>query len=121
MSDNRRILRVAREIKEILSSHFLSGLKVPIPGFVSIVDVDVSPDLRSAKVFLRVAGSTQERAEAEKVLQSQRAEVQRELGRGLNAKFCPALKFVIGGPSEAQMDDVERMLANLHRPRRGED
>lgn len=121
MSDNRRVLRVAREIKEILSSHFISGLKVPLPGFVSVVEVDVSPDMRSAKVFLRVAGSLKERSEAEQVLESQRGEIQRELGRGLNSKFCPVLKFVVGGPSEAHMDEVEQMLANLHRPRRDED
>ena len=117
MEENRRVLRVERELTQVLAEVIHHGLKLPLPGFAAVVHVDVSPDLRSAKVFVRVAGTDKDRAGAEELLGQQRHQIQRKVGDALNARFCPVLRFVVGGPPAGAMDDVELLLANLNRPR----
>ena len=117
MSDDRRILRVEREIKERLSQILLSELKIPLPGFVSIVEVKASPDLRNAKVYVRVAGTDKDRSEAETILMDQRAWIQGQVAKDLKLRFNPVLKFLIGGSTPGPVDEVEELLANLHRRR----
>lgn len=114
--ESRRVLRVEREIKEVMANLLIHGLKVPLPGFASVVHVDVSGDLRTAKIFVRVAGSPQDHSIAEELLNEQKGSIQRELGNALKTKFCPVVRFVVGGAPAHQVDDVERMLANLRRP-----
>ena len=114
--ESRRVLRVEREIKEVLANLLIHGLKIPLPGFASVVHVDVSGDLRTAKVFVRVAGSHEDYTVAEELLNEQKGSIQKELGLALRTKFCPVVRFVVGGAPANQVDDVERMLANLRRP-----
>jgi ribosome-binding factor A len=116
MSENRRVLRVEREIKHALSELFIHGLKIPLPGLATVVHVDATPDLRSANVFVKVAGSAKDRSEAEALLEKQRKQIQHEINERLQTKFCPILRFKVGGESgNTHLDEVEKMLANLHR------
>ena len=120
MSENRRVLRVEREIRQVLAEMLIHGLKIPLPGFASVVDVDASGDLRSARVFVRVAGTAKDREKAEQILLEQIGLIQREVAGQLQTKFCPKLKFIVGGASEGQIDEVEMMLANLNRRHYGD-
>lgn len=117
MEESRRVLRVERELKQILAEVLHHGLKIPLPGYSSVVHVDVTPDLRSAKVFVRVAGTDKDRSKAEDLLEEQRGQIQKRVGEVLNAKFCPVLRFKVGGDPSGKMDEVEKLLANLNRPR----
>lgn len=105
-----------REIQHVMAEMLIHGLKVPLPGFASVVEVDASPDLRSARVFIRVAGDAKAQSKASEILEEQRGFIQRQLSDQLNIKFTPKLKFVIGGAAPGQVDEVEQMLANLRRP-----
>ena len=52
-----RTERVADEIQKVLSERLIRGLRDPMPGFVTIVDVEVATDFSWAKVFVSVMGS----------------------------------------------------------------
>ncbi len=117
MEENRRVLRVERELTQVLAEVIHHGLKLPLPGFAAVVHVDVTPDLRSAKVYVRVAGTEKDRSKAEDLLGQQRPQIQRKVSDALDAKFCPVLRFVVGGAPTKEKDDVEVLLANLNRPR----
>lgn len=117
MNESRRVLRVERELKQVLAEVIHHGLKLPLPGYSSVVHVDVTPDLRSARVFVRVAGTDKDRGEAEELLEKQRVQIQKRVSEELNTKFCPVLRFKVGGDPSGRMDEVERLLANLNRPR----
>jgi ribosome-binding factor A len=112
--DNRRVLKVERELKELLAQIFLQDLKLPLPGFSSVAHVDVSRDLRSARIFVRFVGSEEDMATVEALLERQRTEIQRLVSRRLLAKFCPVLSFKIGGGG-AVLSESDRLLASLHR------
>ncbi len=114
--ENRRVTRVEREIQHAMAEMLIHGLKIPLPGFASVLEVKASPDLRQAKVYIRVAGSKANQAEAAELLERQHGHIQREINAHLKIKYCPVLRFIVGGVSEeGEIDEIEMMLANLHR------
>jgi ribosome-binding factor A len=61
-SDNRRPDRVAAAIREEIATFLAEGPRDPrITGFVTVTGVDVTRDLRHAKVFVSVMGSDEDR------------------------------------------------------------
>ena len=52
---SRRQAKVARIIKESVSDSILNRLSDPrIEGMISVTDVDISPDLRNADIYLSI-------------------------------------------------------------------
>ena len=63
MRNNRRADRVGEAIREEIATFLTESAKDPrIVGFVTVTGVDVSQDLRHAKVFVSVMGSDAEKA-----------------------------------------------------------
>ena len=58
--------RVGEEIRKVISERLVRGLKDPVPGFVTIQDVEVNKDFSRAKVYFSVFGSDAEKVEAER-------------------------------------------------------
>jgi ribosome-binding factor A len=56
-----RMRRVNEAIREILGDAITTELKDPRIGFVTVTEVDTSPDLRAARVYVSVLGSPEER------------------------------------------------------------
>src|SRR5215470_18787617 len=51
-----RMRRVNESIREVLGDAIAAELKDPRIGFVTVTEVDTSPDLRSARVYVSVLG-----------------------------------------------------------------
>ena len=99
---SRRQERVARVIKEVVSEAVLNHLNDPrIQGLVSVTRVSVTPDLRSADVYLSIfaTGAAQDdktQAVADRsfaAIVHARNRIQSLLASRMRAKFCPALNF----------------------------
>ncbi len=110
-----RVQRVERELQQVIGSFLSHGLKEPLHGLVTVAGIEVSKDLRSAKVFLSQLG-TEENKEANTLLvEKQRGQIQKHISKTLDMKFTPMLKFffnhTVGEPSE-----VDLLLANLRKP-----
>lgn len=85
--------RVADAIREEISALLSRGLKDPRIGFVTITDVEVSPDLRQAKVFYSVVGADAERSATQKGLESATGFVQSHVGKRLGLRNTPLIEF----------------------------
>jgi ribosome-binding factor A len=115
-----RVERVERELLQTLSNFLLHELNTPLPCYVSITAVEVSPDLRHARVFFRLVGKDKITRECEETLAGLRGLFQKHIAAAVKMKFCPILKFEFG--KVAQQDDIDVMLENLRKPKRfGED
>ena len=79
-------------MKQEIADILMRKIKDPRIGFVTVTDVVVSDDLRNAKVFVSVYGST-ERTASLKGLESAAAFIRSELGRRMRMKFVPELLF----------------------------
>lgn len=114
MSDGRRAQRVESEIKHLVGSYLLNGLREPLRGLISVAEVEVTKDFRSAKVFLSYMGAEADKELDSESLEQQRHHIQRHINKELNLKFTPVLKFFF---NKAPMSEVDLMIAELRRKR----
>lgn len=91
----RRQDKVARVVKEAVSDAVANHLNDPrITGFVSVTRVEMSPDLRSADVYLSVLAQTESaKNKTYTAIDHARTRIQSLLGDALASKFCPVLRF----------------------------
>ena len=80
-------------IREVLGAAIVTELKDPRIGFVTVTDVDTSPDLRSARVFVSVLGSESERQRTLAGLRSSHGFLQARIASELRIKRTPTLSF----------------------------
>lgn len=92
---SRRQERVARIVKEVVSEVIANHLNDPrITGFVSVTRVEMSPDLRTAEVYLSVfAAKDNEKSRSFAAIEHAAKHIQSYLGAALESKFCPVLHF----------------------------
>ncbi|MCZ2108255.1 MAG: 30S ribosome-binding factor RbfA [Dehalococcoidia bacterium] len=92
---SRRTSRVNDLLREELSALLLKGVKDPrvAHGLVTITEVQVSPDLRHATVFVSHLGSEDERAEVIEGLRHSAHYLHRELMHRLDMRSVPELDF----------------------------
>jgi ribosome-binding factor A len=88
-----RMRRVNEAMREVLSDATSSGLKDPRVGFVTVTEVDTSPDLRHATVFVSVLGTPEEQAASLEGLRSAHGYLQRRVASELRLKRTPTLDF----------------------------
>jgi ribosome-binding factor A len=88
--------RLAEEIKREVTSMLQAELKDPrICRLSSITDVEVSRDLRYAKLFVSVYGSEEEQSQTLTGLQSAGGFIRSELGKRIRLRFLPELTFCL--------------------------
>jgi ribosome-binding factor A len=92
----RRTDRINGLLRQEISSLLSHGLKDPrITGVVSITQVEISMDLRHARVFVSVLGTTEEKERVLKGANSANGFMRRELRRRLSLRYVPQLTFVL--------------------------
>ncbi|MDR3592199.1 MAG: 30S ribosome-binding factor RbfA [Negativicutes bacterium] len=88
-----RAEKVQEFIKQELSKVILTELKDPRIGFITVTKVEVTGDLRSAKVFISLMGSDEEKAATWQALQRAVGFLRTEIGRRINLRFAPELSL----------------------------
>ena len=110
---SRRTERVQSLIRHELGQILQQEIKDPrIAGLVSITNVDVSPDLRRARVFISVYGSSDVEEHAMQALGSAKNFLRHELGQRLDLRYAPELDLHLDH-SMAYADQINRILKNL--------
>ncbi|MFL2478274.1 MAG: 30S ribosome-binding factor RbfA [Verrucomicrobiales bacterium] len=62
-------------------------------AWVTVNDVDVTPDLRNGHVFIGVIGSDQEKTKVVSTLNKERGMIQKKISKRVVMKFTPKLHF----------------------------
>ena len=109
----KRLERVNQLMKEEISRLVQRELKDPRLGFVTITEVDVTPDLRQAKVYVSVLGPEDKWVASFKALESARGFIWSALRKNLDLRVTPQLLF----RPDRSMEHAARMsalLAGLH-------
>lgn len=91
--------RLAEVIKKEVSD-LLRQMKDPRVGFVTVTMVDVSSDLRYAKVFVSTLGSDEEQDTTLKALQRAQGFVRTELGKRIRLRYIPEVSFILDNSIE---------------------
>lgn len=113
-----RSRRVAEQILRELSVVIQQELKDPRLGPVTVTDVDVSPDLSHAKVYVSFL-TAEDHDERLEILRGAGGFLRRELGRRVVMKRLPELRFIYD-ESFDRADRIERLIADaVSRDERG--
>ena len=115
--DTRRPDRVAEAIREEVATFLAEGVKDPrVVGLVTVTGVDVTRDLRHAKVYVSILGSESERAATVDGLGSVASHLRSRIGRALRLRIAPEIAFKLD-QSVAHTARIESLLAQLHDER----
>jgi ribosome-binding factor A len=113
----KRSERVGDQMKLEIADILMRKIRDPRIGFVTVTDVEVSDDLRNAKVFISVYGG--DRAGTLKGLESAAAFIRSELGRRLRMKFIPELLFRYDDTAERGAHIMELLHEIEEKERKG--
>ena len=93
--------RVNGEVQKVLSNLISREIKDPrINPMTSVVSVEVSPDLKTAKVYISVLGDEESREATKIGLKSAASFMRGQLAKTLNLRNTPELTFVIDNSIE---------------------
>jgi ribosome-binding factor A len=87
----KRSVRVGDQMKQEIADILMRKIKDPRIGFVTVTDVELSDDLRNAKVFVSIYGGDKE--ETFKGLKSAAPFIRSELGRRMTMRCVPEILF----------------------------
>ena len=93
MRNYRREDQLSGAITRELSDLIRTRMKDPRIGFASITGVELSHDLRYAKVYVSVMGSPEEQRETMRGLDSANGFLRRELAQRLTIRHVPEISF----------------------------
>lgn len=118
MASPQRIQKLREFIREEVSDILHRGAKDPRIGFVSVTDVELSNDLRHAKVYVSVLGSEEERAKTMEALQHAVGFVRTELAKRLRTYHTPEIQFRLDTSIE-RGTRVLKLLREIHASQGG--
>ena len=108
----QRTERVAEEVREILAEE-VQRLKDPRIGFVTLTGVEVTPDLRRARVFYTVFGDEGQGRATAAGLRSATPHLRQAIGRQVRLKVVPELEFRVDETLERGRR-IDELLERLH-------
>ena len=88
-----RMRRVNEVMREVIGGAISKDLQDPRIGFVTVTAVETSPDLRTARVFVSVLESGEEREASLAGLRSSHGVLQAAIAREMRLKRTPTLSF----------------------------
>ncbi|MEL7499191.1 MAG: 30S ribosome-binding factor RbfA [Planctomycetota bacterium] len=92
---SRRVLKAAQAIREVVSMAIITDLKDPRIQNVTVTMVEVTPDLRQAKVNVSVMGDEGKQKLCLHGLQNAAGYLQQKVGKRIDTRYTPRIEFVL--------------------------
>ncbi len=112
---NLRQERVRELLKREIGETIRREFHVNSVGLITVNDVDVGGDFKSAVVFISVLGNADQQKRALQELEAHRIRIQGLVGRAVVLKFTPTLKFVVDD-SIIRGNRVLQIIDELEKP-----
>ena len=117
---NHRLKRVNSLLLKEVNKVVQQKVGDPRVGFVTLTGVKVSPDLRTAKVFVASSRDEEKDRKTLKALNHASAYITGELGRNVVLRYTPECKFFIDKTLESA-ERIEAIIESLHQNDEGID
>lgn len=109
--------KVASLIREIVGDMISSRLQDPrITSLASVTRVEISGDLKFAKVYVSVMGSDAQGRNALRGLEHAAGHIQRAVAQGLHTRNCPKLRFILDGSIKKAAEIIKLINENVPPP-----
>ncbi|MEW9077800.1 30S ribosome-binding factor RbfA [Terrisporobacter glycolicus] len=94
MASYNRTRRIGEEIRKIVSTMLINGIKDPrINSMVSVTDVEVTSDLSYAYIYVSILGGDEE--STLEGLRNAESYIRREIGRSIKIRHIPQIIFKV--------------------------
>jgi ribosome-binding factor A len=109
----KRTVQVAGLLQQEISELLVRKVKDPRLEMVTITGVEISPDLKMARIYFSRFGSAEDLKKVVEGLQSSAGFLRRELGHRMKLRNVPELHFVHDTSFEYG-DRIESLLKEIH-------
>lgn len=99
--------RINGEVMKVISEAIRYSKDPRISPFVSVMEVEVAPDLKTCKVWVTVMGDEEDRLRTQEGLKSASGYIRSTLAKELNMRYTPELRFI--------MDDSIEYAINMSK------
>ena len=111
----RRTLKAAEAIREVVSMTILTELRDPRIRDVTVTYVEVSDDMRNAKIHVSIMGDEAQQKLSLRGLQNAAGFLQAKVAKRIDTRYTPRLSFVLDMGVKHSLE-VSRMLSELLPP-----
>lgn len=109
---SRRVQKAAQAIREVVSMAILADLKDPRIEDVTVTYVEVSADLRQARVHVSIMGDETKQKLSLHGLQSAAGYLQKRVANRLDVRYTPKIKFKLDMGIKNSME-ISRILDDV--------
>lgn len=117
---SRRLLKAAEAIRSVVGMAILTEVRDPRVKNVTVVGVEVLPDMKSAKIFVSIMGSEKEQMLGLAGLQHSAGFLQKRISERIETRYTPKLQFVLD-PGVKNSLEINRILREVLPPQKLED
>ncbi|MCX7913395.1 MAG: 30S ribosome-binding factor RbfA [Thermodesulfovibrionales bacterium] len=111
MHPYKRTERLNILLREEIADLIMKKIKDPRLGFVTVTDVELTKDLRTAKVFISIMNKNDYDLSLE-ILNSSKGLLRSEISKRIKIKYIPSIEFLIDRSAEhgGRIDEILRGL-----------
>ena len=115
---SQRSNQVAEELKKIISMILIDDLSDPRMGFLTLTRIELTADLRFAKVFYSVLGSEEQRESTREALEENLSFIRRLAVQRINMKYAMAIRFEEDRSIESSFE-IDKILKKIKEEEKG--
>jgi len=104
-----RMESVGRELQHEISNILRVDIDDPLIGFVTITGVDMSPDLKHARVYFSVLGDEEHKRESAKGIRRAAKYIRGLIAERMDLRYTPTLRFELDETAE-KAQRIETLL-----------
>lgn len=90
----RRLLKAGEAIREVVAMAILTEIRDPRVKNITVIGVEVAPDMREAKVLISIMGSESQQATSLRGLKNSAGFLQAKIAERIDTRYTPKLTFV---------------------------
>jgi ribosome-binding factor A len=109
---SRRLLKIAQAIREVVSNAIVTDLHDPRIENATVTYVEVSGDLRRARVHVSVMGDEKKQRLCIHGLQHAAGFLQRKIGNRIDTRYTPKLEFTLDEGIRHSLE-IQQLLGEL--------
>ena len=109
---SRRLLKVAQAIREVVSTAIVTDLQDPRIENATVTYVEVSGDMRRARVHVSVMGDEKQQRRCLHGLQHAAGFMQRKIAQRIDTRYTPKLEFTLDEGVQHSLE-IHQLLGEL--------
>ena len=114
MPEFKRSRRVSELLREDISQIITQQLRDPLIGIVTVTSIQLTDDLKLARVYVSILGDEKSRQDGLRGLERATKFIRSEIAHRTNLRYVPELKFYYDETID-YAQNIESLLKKIHK------